>query len=108
MTVAKGLRRISAEEFARRLSVMTKETDKRFAVFLGAGCSVSSGIPAAGDLVKAQWLPRLRDVCAPECKDLDTWAKEQFPDYDPQNPAALYGAAMEKLLLSPEERQREI
>jgi Tfp pilus assembly protein PilF len=106
--MTEALRRISAEEFARRLKVMTEGTDKRFAAFLGAGCSVSSGIPAAGDLVRGQWLPRLRDVCAPECKDLDTWAKEQFPDYDPKNPAASYGAVMERLFLSPEERQREI
>jgi protein O-mannosyl-transferase len=102
------LRRISAEEFARRLRMITKETDKWLAVFLGAGCSVSSGIPAAGDLVKGQWLPRLRDFCAPECKDSDTWAKDQFPDYNPKNPATLYGAVMERLFLSPEERQREI
>jgi Tfp pilus assembly protein PilF len=108
MTTNKALRRISAEEFARRLKIMTKETDKRLALFLGAGCSVSSGIPAAGNLVKDQWLPRLRDVCAPERKDLDTWAKEQFPNYDPNNPAASYGATMGRLFLSPEERQREI
>jgi len=106
--MTEAFRRISAEEFARRLKVMAEGTDKRFAVFLGAGCSVSSGIPAAGDLVRGQWLPRLRDVCAPECKDLDTWAKEQFLDYDPKNPAASYGAVIKRLFLSPEERQREI
>jgi hypothetical protein len=108
MTMTKSLRRISAEEFARRLRMITKETDKRLAVFLGAGCSVSSGIPAAGDLVKGHWLPRLRDFCEPECQDLDTWAKDQFPDYDPKNPATLYGAVMERLFLYPDDRQREI
>jgi len=47
----KILRRIPADEFARRLRQITKPPDKRFALFLGAGCSVSSLIPAAGSLV---------------------------------------------------------
>ena len=104
----KPLRRITVEEFARRLKVTTDQIDKRFAFFLGAGASASSGIPAAGDLVKFDWLPRLRDVSAPQRKDLDIWAKEEFPDYNPQNPSIIYGAVMEKLFLYPEERQREI
>jgi len=102
------LRRITGEEFARRLKATIQEADKRFAFLLGAGCSVSSGIPAAGPLVKDHWLPRLRNLCAPDRKDLDIWAKEQFPKYDPQAPSALYGDVMERLFLSPEERQREI
>lgn len=102
------LRRISADEFARRLKVTSQEADKRFAFFLGAGCSVSSGISAAGNLVKNDWLPRLRDVCAPHCQDLEAWAKEKFADYDPENLSALYGPVMEGLFFSPEERQREI
>ncbi|MBF8266338.1 MAG: TPR domain protein, partial [Dehalococcoidia bacterium] len=106
--MAKALRRITAEEFARRLKMMTEGPDKRFSIFLGAGCSVSSGIPAAGDLVKERWLPRLCAVCDPDCKDMDTWASARFKDYDPKNPAAVYGAVMEELFLSPDERQREI
>jgi len=104
----KPLRRVTMEEFARRLKVTTEEIDKRFAFFLGAGASVSSGIPEASDLVKLDWLPRLRDVSSPQRKDLDIWAKEEFPDYNPQNPSIIYGALMEKLFLYPEERQREI
>jgi len=102
------LRKITADEFARRLRMTSQEADKRFAFFLGAGCSVSSAIPAAGNLVKNDWLPRLRDVCAPQRKDLDAWAKEEFPQYDSKDPSALYGAVMERLFFSPEERQREI
>jgi protein O-mannosyl-transferase len=108
VAMAKKLRKITAEEFARRLKVITKEADKRFTVFLGAGCSVSSGIPTAGVLVKERWLPRLRDVCDPECKDLETLANKELPGYDPKNPSSSYGKVMERLFLSPEERQREI
>ena len=103
-----SLRKITAEEFARRLKAITSEIDKRFAIFLGAGCSVTSGIPAAGQLVHDNWLPRLHNICAPSRKDLDSWAKEEFPDYDQLHPSTSYGAVMERLFLSPEERQREI
>jgi Tfp pilus assembly protein PilF len=106
--MAKTLRTIPADEFARRLFQITKPPDKRFALFLGAGCSVSSGIPSAGSLVKDSWLPRLRDFCAPARKDLDDWAKEILPNYDTANPAASYGDLMDKLFLLPEERQREV
>ncbi len=104
----KPLRKMSAEEFARRVKMITLGTDKRFAIFLGAGCSVSSGIPAAGALVKDHWLPNLRAICEPDCKDLDKWAERKFKDYDPKNPATLYGAVMEELFINPDARQNEI
>jgi len=101
------LRSIDVEEFVRRLRETVK-ADKRFALFLGAGCSVSSGIPSAGDLVKNHWLPRLRDIRAPERSDLEVWATEVIPNYDPASPAASYGTLIDKLFLHAEERQREI
>jgi tetratricopeptide (TPR) repeat protein len=106
--VSKPLRRITIEEFARRLKVTTAASDKRFAFFLGAGCSVSSGVPSAGTLVKDYWLPRLRDLRAPSRKDLDTWASEILPDYSPSNSAAAYGQVIDQLFFQSEERQREI
>jgi len=104
----KALRRISIEEFARRLKATTAAADKRFAFFLGAGCSVSSGVPDAGTLVRENWLPRLRDLRAPARKDLDTWAGETLDNYDPQCPAVAYGQVIDQLFFQPEERQREI
>ena len=104
----KALRKISADEFARRLKQTVDETDKRFAFFLGAGCSVSSGIPDAGGLVRDNWLPRLRDFRAPDRKDLEAWAKTEIRGYDAKNPAASYGKVMQELFLQPEDRQREV
>lgn len=101
------LRKISADEFARRLKDTSRESDKRFAFFLGAGCSVTSGIPAAGGLVRDHWLPRLRGYRAPHLHH-DDWIREELPDYDAANPGAHYGAVMERLFFHPEERQREI
>jgi len=55
------MKTMGAEEFVRRLKVHIQDEDCRFAFFLGSGCSVSSGIPAAGELVKG-WLPRLKEI----------------------------------------------
>jgi Tfp pilus assembly protein PilF len=101
------IRTISVEEFVRRLRAEAN-ADKRFALFLGAGCSVTSGIPAAGELVKKRWIPRLHGYHASYGKDLDTWVREVIPDYEPANPAGSYGSLIDKLFLWPEERQREI
>ncbi len=101
------IRSIGVDEFVRRLRTEAS-AEKRFALFLGAGCSVTSGIPAAGTLVKDRWIPRLRDYKAPDRKDLDAWAGEVIEDYDSSNPAGSYGSLIDKLFLTPEDRQREI
>lgn len=102
-----SLRKISAEAFARRLRETSRDPDKRFAFFLGAGCSISSGIPAAGALVKDEWLPRLQRFESPD-REHNEWVKERFPDYDGASPGSSYGAVMGELFLNAEERQREI
>ena len=102
------LHKMRGDEFARRLGADSAMADKRFAFFLGAGCSISSGIPGAGSLVKDYWLPRLQEYCAPEPKDFADWLKSEIPDYDPNNPAGSYGTVMEHLFLNAEDRQREI
>ena len=101
------IRGIGVEEFVRRLKADTN-AEKRFALFLGAGCSVSSGIPTAGELVRDRWIPRLRDYKAPGRSDMDTWAREEIPGYGPENPALSYGDLIGLLFLTPEDRQREI
>lgn len=101
------MRPILADEFARRLKVVCKQNDKRHAFFIGAGCSISSGIPDSNHLVKEVWLPMLRDLRAPERKDLEQWASSLL-GYDGKNPAASYGKVIETLFLQPEDRQHEI
>ena len=101
------MRDIDVEEFVRRLRAETN-ADKRFALFLGAGCSVTSGIPAAGALVRDRWIPRLRDFEAPHRSDVETWAKEVIEGHDPENPARSYGKLIDRLFLTPFDRQREI
>jgi tetratricopeptide (TPR) repeat protein len=101
------VRNIDVEEFVRRLRAETN-ADKRFALFLGAGCSVTSGIPAAGALVRDRWIPRLRDFEAPHRSDVEAWAKEVIEGHDPENPGLSYGKLIDRLFLTPFDRQREI
>src|SRR5207249_3592528 len=101
------VRSLTVEEFARRLKLASSVEDKHYAIFLGAGCSVSSGIPDASTLVRDSWLPRLRDVRAPG-EDLDTWIPREFPELRGQQPSFIYGKLIDELFLDAEDRQREI
>lgn len=100
-------RRITQDEFAR--SVFAAESpDRRFAIFIGAGCSVSSGIPAARTLVATVWIPRLQQLRGASALDSTTWATQNIEGYDPEDPAASYGDVLEQLFLSDRDRQAEI
>lgn len=102
------LRKMNAGEFARRLRADSEMPDKRFAFFIGAGCSISSGIPSAGSLVKDHWFPKLQEVCSPNPDKFKVWLKKELPNHENNHPAASYGAVIERLFLNPEDRQREI
>jgi hypothetical protein len=101
------LREMKAEEFVRRFKMLMSKYEGKFIFFLGAGCSVSSGIPAAGELVK-NWLPRLKKIKTGNDENIEQWVNEEFDDYDTNSPGLLYGKIIEELFLTPEERQREI
>lgn len=98
---------MSAHEFVRRLKNHADESDRHYTFWLGAGCSVSSGIPAAAALVRDHWLPRLQRLQGPQGIPVEEWAREKFTEYDHANPAALYGSVMNALFRLKEDRQRE-
>ncbi len=97
---------MSASEFVRRLRESAGEPDRHYVLWLGAGCSVTSGIPAASALVREHWLPRLHRLRSAR-EGLEEWAATTFPEYQPDNPGALYGPLMDVLFTNREERQRE-
>ena len=97
-----------AEEFVRRIGLASEQNDTHFVFWIGAGCSISSGIPGASTLTAERWLPQLRKIRGAEAQELNTWAESAFPGYDPDNPAVKYGEVMEDLFIQPESRQREI
>ena len=102
------LRKMPAEEFVRRLRTVAGQNDVHYAFWLGAGCSVSAGIPGAGSLVADRWLPQLQHIQDVSEEEFEAWVESKFPGYDPRNPAAKYGAVMEELFIQPEARQREV
>jgi tetratricopeptide (TPR) repeat protein len=109
MTMSPGsstLRTMAASEFVRRIKAKADQTDQHFVFWLGAGCSVSSGIPAASALVREHWLPQLHQLRTGG-GDLDAWVKTAFPDYDPADAGASYGTIMNERFPLPDDRQRE-
>lgn len=45
------IKSIEVQEFVCRFKELIEKKNAKFCFFLGAGCSVSSGIPTAGSLV---------------------------------------------------------
>ncbi len=91
---------MAATSFMGRLREATRRADvpyrKSYAFFLGAGCSVSSGIPASGPLVEKIWLPEWRSQERNDAVGLAAWAKQILQQYDPGDPAASFGGVLEK------------
>jgi Tfp pilus assembly protein PilF len=98
---------ISVQEFVRRLKMGVDDSESRYAFFLGAGCSLSSGISTAETLVR-NWLPLLKKIKTGSEDDVEKWIKEYIPDYDKNNLAIYYGKVLEDLFPAPDARQREI
>lgn len=94
------------EEFIRKLHGILDNEDCKIIWFFGAGCSVSSGIPAASTLVD-RWLPRLKHLKVGSELDWQEWAISSY-GYNPNEPALSYGKVIKDLFPVLEERQKEI
>lgn len=94
------MRKIRSETFAKTLRDETQERKAKFAFFLGAGCSVSSGIPTASTLVRHYWVPRLKDRHPKDFAD-------HLSDYDESNPEISFGTAFKALYSTPSLRRQE-
>ena len=102
------MREIEVEEFVRRLkNLLEEKEDSKFVFFIGAGCSVSSGIPAAGPLIKS-WLPRLKRLKTGDERNYEEWAKGKYLNYEEDKAAQFYGRVIEDLFFTVDERQGEI
>lgn len=102
------LQQCPVDEFVRRLKDKAdKYSDSKFVFFIGAGCSISSKIPAAADLVR-RWLPRLKYMKTESEDGVDEWAADQYEGYSPETAACFYPLIIRDLLPEPEDQQREI
>ena len=108
MKIEDGIKVIDVQEFIRRFKKLIENNNAKFSLFLGAGCSVSSGIQTAGYLVEKMWLPRLKETETGNQENLDEWVKTRFPKYKESNPAQSYGEIIETLFPTAKERQTEI
>ena len=108
MKIEDGIRVIDAQEFIRRFKKLIENNNAKFSLFLGAGCSVSSGIQTAGYLVEKVWLPRLKETETGNQENVDEWVKTRFPKYKESDPAQSYGEIIETLFPTAKERQTEI
>ena len=100
------MREESVENFARHFGYVLKEQQKRFAFFLGAGCSMPE-IPDAAQLV-LEWLPKLRQQRTAGERAGEQPYAAAIRGNDQENPAAHYAAVMQGLFWSTEDRQREM
>ena len=97
---------MNVEHFVRQLK-LTAEQQGQLAFFVGAGCSVSSGIPGAAALVK-EWLPKLHYQMTGEGESFDEWVARELPRYKQEDPAASYASVMRRLFPQSPQRQREV
>ena len=99
---------MKVDEFVRRLKTLIDEhEDSKFVFFLGAGCSISSGIPSATSLVRS-WLLKLKKMKTGSNDNFTSWLTETFPEYTEETASLFYGKVIEELFLLPEQRQREV
>lgn len=101
------MRTISPFEFVRRFHHGVTNHDGRFVWFLGAGCSVSSGIADAADTTQ-RWLRELKYLETGATNGIEDWAARRFPDYDPGDVARLYRSVLNELFYTGQEQEREL
>ncbi len=101
------MRTISPFEFVRRFHHGLTNHDGRYVWFLGAGCSVSSGIGDAGETTM-RWLGELKYLETGTADEVADWAPERFSDFNPGDPGALYGKVLDALFYTEQEQEREL
>lgn len=91
-----GFRTFDVREFVRRIRRAIAQDRRKIAFLLGAGCSVGSGVAAADDCTRG-WLKELKYLQTGDESDVDAWAAVNFPGYNPERPAAIYGDVLRRL-----------
>jgi len=103
----KDLATISAQEFTARIARGLRDQQQSVTWFFGAGCSISSGISAAGGLVE-RWLSELFAIRNGSKGDLNQWVANSFREFKSTSPALSYADVFEARHPFPADRQREI
>ncbi|UHC20422.1 SIR2 family protein (plasmid) [Methylobacterium currus] len=89
---------LSFPRFIAQIAESISSSPNRFAFFLGAGCSVSSGVLPASTLVlkwiRERWRQEkgytLRGSTALSAIDVESWYRKKSPDFDARSAGAAY------------------
>lgn len=100
------MRTISPFEFVRRFKQGVVAHESRVVWFLGAGCSVSSGVEDAATLTM-RWLSELKYLETGSTDDVEEWGESRFLSFDRTDPAAAYGDVHDALFYTEQDQQRE-
>jgi len=68
-------------KFARHIKELADQNDTHFCFFLGAGCSISSGIPGASALTR-RWIKKAKQIDTDSNDTVLEWAQNKFPDFN--------------------------
>lgn len=103
------LRVLPVFEFIKRLRRLAEHSDNRIVFFLGAGCSVSSGIPGAATLA-LKWIKELKELQMGEKISFEDWLidSKKYKDFLKNNSAVFYSKVIRDRFPSDDERQIEI
>ena len=90
------MQKIPIKEFAGRIhDSLTRHSDNKLVFFLGAGCSISSGISSAGGLTK-QWMDDLKKAKGLAESAWEAYRHQHFPHWN-DDPAQHYEAVYQQL-----------
>lgn len=89
--------------------MLADNRDNKIVFFIGAGCSISSGVPSAADLTK-EWINKLKVIEAGDSLNFDQWisTKERYKNYTDENSSAFYANVINDLFPDEDQRQEEI
>ena len=100
------MRTISPFEFVRRFKQGIVAHEGRVVWFLGAGCSVSSGVEDAATLTM-RWLGELKYLETGNTDNLKSWGETRFLSFQRDDPAATYTDVHDALFYTEQDQQRE-
>ncbi len=92
---APNLQTQDLKSFAALLAEALGKGGQSFAFFLGAGCSVSSGILPASTL-SLQWIRELKRIQTGTSLDAEAWYSKLHPDFDSKAPGSFYGHVIQE------------
>lgn len=98
------IRQISVTEFVKKIKRESNSSDLKFVLFIGAGCSISSGIPGASTLTK-RWLDILKEE---KGDNYENWLYNQKINEKKENLAIYYNKVIEETFETPFKRQTAI